>query len=109
MAAFCGADAECCKALAAVRAGESDPAALAAISDGVMVTDAGRFELSGGVAVRVPARIPLAVGGSGYAEAQAYLYGAGRYDGATIRAAFRYVFRVRTDCGDGVDFLPVRM
>lgn len=108
VAAFCGADADCCRAMAAVRAGEADPSALAAISDGVVVTDAGRYELAGGVAVRVPARIPLAMGGSGYAEAQAYLYGLGRYDDTSIRAAFRYVFRVRTDCGDGVDCLRLR-
>lgn len=108
IAAFCGSDADCCRAMAAVRSGEADPSALAALSDGVVVTDAGRYELTSGVATRVPARIPLAMGGSGYAEAQAYLYGAGRYDDASIRAAFRYVFRVRTDCGDGVDALKLR-
>lgn len=105
VAAFCGSDADCTKAMVAVRTGESDPVALAALSDGVVVTERGRFELCGGLAVRVPARIPLAINGSGYAEAQAFLYGAGRFDGETIRAAFRYTSRVRTDCGDGVDCL----
>lgn len=94
--------------MAAVRAGEADPSALAALSDGVVVTEAGRYELASGIAARIPARIPLAMGGSGYAEAQAYLYGAGRYDDTTVRAAFRYVFRVRTDCGDGIDALKLR-
>jgi hypothetical protein len=108
VAAFCGSDAACCRAMAAVRAGEADPTALAAVSDGIVVTDAGRYELASGVATRIPARIPLAMGGSGYAEAQAYLYGAGRYTDTHIRAAFRYVFRVRTDCGDGVDALALR-
>lgn len=108
VAAFCGGDAQCAKALAAVRAGETDVHAIAALSDGVVVNDRGRWEMSGGVAVRVPARVPVAVHGSGYAEAQAFLYGAGRYDCETIRLAFRYVSTVRTDCGDGVDFLPVR-
>jgi hypothetical protein len=105
VAAFCGDDADCSKAMAAVRGGETNPQALAALSDGVVVTSRGRYELSGGVAVRVPKRVPLAVGGSGYAEAQAYLYGAKRYDDQTIRAALRYVSTVRTDCGDGVDAL----
>lgn len=108
VAAFCGSDAACTRAGAAVRAGETDPHALAAISDGVVVTERGRYELGGGVAVRVPARVPLAVGGSGYAEAHAFLSGAGRYDDATIRAALRYVSRVRTDCGDGVDCARLR-
>lgn len=108
VAAFCGSDAGCSRALAAVRGGETDPAALAMLSDGVAVTEHGRYELTGGVATRIPARVPVVVHGSGYAEAQAFLYGAGRYDGATIRAALRYVATVRTDCGDGVDALLLR-
>jgi len=108
VAAFCGCDAGCSRALAAVRGGESDPAALALLSDGVVVTERGRFELTGGVATRVPARVPVVVHGSGYAEAQAFLYGAGRFDGDTIRAALRYVSGVRYDCGDGVDALALR-
>ena len=108
VAAFCGADADCAKAQAAVRQGETDVHALAALSDGVAVTARGKYELGGGVAARVPARVPLAVGGSGYAEAQAFLYGRGRYTDATIRAALRYVSTVRTDCGDGVDALELR-
>jgi len=108
VAAFCGSDVGCVRAIAAVRRGLTDMAELAAISDGVAVTDRGRWELTGGAAVRVPARVPIAVHGSGYAEVQAFLYGAGRYDDATIRAALRYVSRVRTDCGDGVDAVALR-
>ncbi len=107
MAAFCGSGAHCTRAQLAVRRGATDVHEIAALSDGVVVNERGRWELAEGVAVRVPARVPIAVGGSGYAEAQAFLYGCGRYDNATIRAALRYVSRVRTDCGDGVDFLPV--
>lgn len=108
VAAFAGSDAQCSKAMAAVRGGETDPSALAALADGVLVNDAGRWELWGGVASRVPARVPIAVGGSGHAEVSAYLSGAGAYDDATIRRALRYVSRVRTDCGDGVDCLRLR-
>lgn len=103
VAAFCGSDAHCSRAIAAVRGGETDLAAIALLSDGLVVTSAGRWELTSGVATRVPARVPVAVHGSGYAEAQAYLYGAGRFDDETIRLALKYVASVRYDCGDGVD------
>lgn len=108
VAAFCGSDAKCTRAMRAVRAGEDEPEVLATISDGVIVTARGRFELTGGIATRVPARIPVVVHGSGYAEAQAFLYGAGRFDHETISAALRYTSRVRTDCGDGIDALRLR-
>jgi hypothetical protein len=108
VAAFCGSDAHCTRAILAVRRGLADVGEIAALSDGVVVSEGGRWELSDGIAVRVPARVPIAVGGSGYAEVQAYLYGAGQYDADTIRRALRYVSRVRVDCGDGIDALLLR-
>jgi hypothetical protein len=108
VAAFCGSDAHCTRAILAVRRGLTDVSEIAALSDGVVVSEGGRWELSDGIAVRVPARVPIAVNGSGYAEVQAYLYGAGQYDPDTIRRALRYVSRVRVDCGDGIDALFLR-
>lgn len=108
VAAFCGDFPQYARAIAAVKAGETDVHAIAALSDGVVVNERGRWELEGGIAVRVPASTPIAVGGSGYTEAQAFLYGCGEYDDAAVRRALRYVSTVRTDCGDGVDALVLR-
>ncbi len=105
VAAFAGNEKDIARAVRAVRDGETDVFALAKLSEGVVVNARGRWELSDKTAARTPRSIPIAVGGSGYAEAQAYLYGAGTYDDATIRRALRYVSTVRTDCGDGVDAL----
>jgi hypothetical protein len=108
VAGFCGDDSACVKAFAAVRAGETDVHALAALSDGVAVNERGRWEFWDGVASRVPARVPIAAQGTGCGVAAAFLAGAGAYDDAAIRRALRYVSRVRTDCGDGVDALRLR-
>ncbi len=108
VAAFCGDSGACVKAMQAVRAGETDVQALAALCDGIVVTERARWSLGDGMAIRIPARVPFATDGSGHAEAAAFLTGAAAYDSATIRAAFRYVARVRSDCGDGVDELLLR-
>lgn len=107
VAGFCGSTGPCEKAMRAVRAGETDPQALAALCDGIVVTSSGVWELDSGAAIRVPSRFPYAVAGSGHAEAAAFLAGAGAVDEATIRRALRYVAKVRYDCGDGVDGLAV--
>lgn len=104
VAGFCGDNAACARAMRAVRDGETDPNALAALSDGLAVNDRGAWELDG-VATRAPRGMPFLVNGSGYAEAQAFIFGAGVADRTTIRKALRYVFKVRVDCGDGIDEL----
>jgi hypothetical protein len=77
---------------------------LAEKCDGLLVTDQGViWELWGGLAERQPAKSPFSVHGSGHAEAQAFLSGAGDTREATIRRALRYVAKVRSDCGDGID------
>ena len=106
VAGFCGDNSKC------VRASERflhDPDAslqdLADLSDGLMVTPQGRiYELWGGVVSR---RRNVACHGSGFCEAEAFLAGAKSTTDRTIRRLFRYVFRVRTDCGDGIDFRGV--
>jgi hypothetical protein len=104
VAAFCGGNTACAKAMAAVAAGERSPAVLAEMSDGLLVTSAGAvWELWSGLAERLPSKIAYATNGSGFAEAQAFLAGAGRCDDRTVRRALAYVARVRTDCGDGYD------
>lgn len=108
VAGFCGDSKDCFKALRAVRAGEYDPQALAAMTDGLVVDDEGIWELANSAAVRVPKNIPYVTNGSGHAEAQAFLAGAGKWDRATIKRALRYVARVRGDCGDGVDERTLR-
>lgn len=109
VAAFCGDSAPCVKAARAVHAGESDPHVLAEISDGLIVTDEGViWELWGKLAERTPRREAFACNGSGFAEAQAFLSGAGACDPDTVRRALRYVSRVRSDCGNGVDGLRLR-
>ena len=105
VAGFCGDNGPCARAMRAVRDGETDPYALAAISDGLVVTDRAIWELDGGSATRAPRGVPFLVNGSGYAEAQAFLFGAGACDRATIRRALRYVAKVRVDCGDGMNEL----
>ncbi len=105
VAGFCGSASACTKALRAVRSGEIDPHALAERCDGLLVTDDGViWELWDKLAERTPKREAYAVHGSGHGEAQAFLSGAAGCDPAAIRRAFRYVSRVRTDCGDGYDF-----
>ncbi len=106
VAGFCGDNSGC------VRAAQRflrDPAVtlqeLAELSDGLIVTPAGRIhELWGGIVTR---RRNVACHGSGFAEAGAFLTGAKSTTDRTIRRLFRYVFSVRTDCGDGVDFRGV--
>jgi hypothetical protein len=108
VAGFCGDSAACTKAMRAVTSGESDPDVLAEASEGLLVTDEGEiWELWGKIAERVPHRFAFACGGSGYAEAQAFLSGAAACDPDTVRRALRYVARVRSDCGDGVDGMLV--
>lgn len=106
VAAFCGDSAACVRAARAVARGENDPHTLAEISDGLVVTDeAVIWELWNKFAERLPRREAFACHGSGFAEAQAFLSGAGACDPDTVRRALRYVARVRSDCGDGVDGL----
>ncbi len=105
VAAFCGDTSACVKAMRAIRAGETDAHATADKCDGLLVTEDGViWELWNKLAQRTPRREAFAVHGSGFAEAQAFLSGAGNCDPATIRRAFKYVAQVRTDCGDGCDF-----
>jgi hypothetical protein len=108
VAGFCGGNTECAKAMAAVRAGETDPQALAEICDGLVVTAAGRYDLSAKLATRAPKREAFLVNGSGWAEAQAFLRGRGRWRPADLRDAVRYTNSVRLDCGDGCDWLALR-
>jgi hypothetical protein len=104
VAAFCGDAVAVVRAQRAVRAGEADPEALAQVCDGLAVlADGTIWTLWDKVAERVPRAQAFAVQGSGYAEAQAFLSGAGACDTATIQRALKYVARVRTDCGDGWD------
>lgn len=105
VAGFCGSSAGALRAMRAVREGETNPDVLALLSDGLLVNDRGRWELSSRVATRVSKRFPFLVHGSGYAEAQAFLMGAGAHDAASVRRAIRYVSTVRADCGDGCDSL----
>jgi hypothetical protein len=106
VAAFCGGTSNCVQAMRAVKGGETDPHTLATICDGLLVTDAGViWEFWGKLAERTPRSEAFSVHGSGHAEAQAFLSGAGACDEATVRRALRYVSRVRGDCGDGVDGL----
>jgi uncharacterized Zn-binding protein involved in type VI secretion len=104
-AAFCGDAAACVRAQRAVRSGEADPDALAALCDGLLVTGDGEvWELWCKLAQRLPRRLAWTCHGSGHVEAQAFLSGAGACDEATIQRALKYVARVRTDCGDGWDY-----
>lgn len=108
VAGFCGDDAKCTRAMRAVRAGETDPEALAALCDGLVVTERGRWEMWNGLAVRAPKRLAFLTHGSGYVEAQAFLSGASACDAETVRRALRYVSRVRSDCGDGADAMLLK-
>lgn len=104
VAGFCGYYSGVIEARRAVRSGETDPAAIAKLSDGLCVTEDGViWELSDKHAQRVPRREAFVCSGTGGDEAQAFLSGAGCTP-ETIRKAFKYVSRVRTDCGDGCDF-----
>lgn len=107
VAAFCGDTTACTKAIKAVREGETDPQALAELCEGLVVTVRGRWELSDKLASRVPKREPFAVHGSGWCEAQAFLRGRGACTPADLRDAVLYVGRVRLDCGNGCDWLPL--
>lgn len=108
VAAFCGNSGACVRAMRAVRDGETDVQALAALCDGIVVSERTRWSLGDGMAIHVPSRVPFVTDGSGHAETAAFLSGAAACDSATIRRAFRYVARVRSDCGDGVDELLLR-
>jgi hypothetical protein len=109
IAAFCGDGAACTRAMRAVASGEGDPHVLAEVCDGLLVTDEGEiWSLWSKLAERTPSREAFACHGSGFAEAQAFLSGAGSCDPDTVRRALRYVARVRSDCGDGVDGMLVR-
>lgn len=91
-----------------VREGETDAHAIAEKCDGLIVTDTGAiWELWNKLAQRTPRREAFAVHGSGFAEARAFLAGAGSCRPLAVRRAFRYVAQVRTDCGDGYDFKAV--
>jgi hypothetical protein len=106
VAAFCGDGSACTKAARAVHQGETDPDVLAELTDGLIVTDEGViWTLWSKLAERAPRRDAFACHGSGFAEAQAFLSGAGACDPETVRKAIRYVSRVRSDCGDGSDGL----
>lgn len=107
VAAFAGPAGACDRARHALEQGETDPDLLGQLAEGFLLTPAGvLFELSGGGAVRVPARLPFGTGGSGFAEAQAFLYGRGApYDVDAFRAAGRYTARYRVDVGDGFDWM----
>ncbi len=106
VAGFCGSYGACEKGLRAVKAGETDPDALAALCDGLVLTHKGLWELSS-VAIRIPRRVAYTTHGSGHAEAAAYLAGAGSVDDATVRRALKYVSKCRWDCGDGIDHLEL--
>lgn len=108
VAAFTGANSACTKAARAVRAGEGDPHKLADMCDGLIVTPTSLWELWDKLATRIPRNVRFLAHGAGFAEAQAFLTGAGRFDDRTIRRALSYVGKVRTDCGGGVDFLPLK-
>jgi hypothetical protein len=105
VAGFCGDNSACAKAMAAVKAGETDPQALADMCDGLLVNDRGAWELCNKLAVRAPAKTPFITNGSGWAEAQAFLSGSGDISDEGIRRALRYVAKVRSDCGDGCNGL----
>lgn len=107
VAGFCGDNTACAKAMAAVRGGETDPHALAEISDGLVVTPAGIYDLSAKLATRAPKRVPFVAEGSGWCEAQAFLRGRGRWRPADLRDAVRYVGSVRLDCGNGCDWIAL--
>lgn len=104
IAAFCGETSACAKAMRAVKGGNEDPHSLAEMADGLVLTEDGvLWELWNKLAERTPSREAFAVQGSGHAEAQAFLSGAGAADADTVRRAIRYVSKVRSDCGDGID------
>jgi hypothetical protein len=103
VAGFCGENGACARAAKAVQAGESDPAVIALLCDGLVVKNGVVYELFGRMAERLPAREGFATHGSGHSEAAAFLRGRGAWADADIRAALRYVSKVRGDCGDGVD------
>lgn len=105
VAGFCGDNTACAKAMQAVARGETDPQALAELCDGLMVDARGRWELHCKLAVRAPKSVPFLTQGSGWIEAQAFLTGSGDLSDEGIRRAIRYVGKVRSDCGDGVNGL----
>jgi hypothetical protein len=109
VAGFCGDNTACVRAMCAVRGGETDPQVLAELCDGLLVTAAGRFDLSSKLAFRAPKREPFLVNGSGWAEAQAFLRGRGKWRPADLRDAVRYVGSIRLDCGNGCDWLELRL
>ena len=108
VAAFTGSSSSCVKAARAVRAGETDPHKLAEMCDGLIVTSRSMWELWDKLATRIPLSAKFLAHGSGFAEVSAFLHGAGRFDDTAVRRALRYVGKVRTDCGGGVDFLPLK-
>jgi hypothetical protein len=103
VAGFCGDLSACRKAIRAVRDGESNVQAIAAICDGLLVNSKGVWELSEKFATRVRSSIPFATQGSGYAEAHSFLTGRGSWLDVDVRSALRHVAKVRSDCGDGID------
>lgn len=107
VAGFCGDNAAAARAMLAVREGETDPQALAEISDGLVVSARGRWDLCSKLAVRAPKREPFITNGSGWIEAQSFLRGRGRWRPSDLRDAVLYVGTVRLDCGNGCDWLAL--
>lgn len=111
VAGFAGDFNEILKALDAVREGESDPRELARIDiDGIVIKDGRIFLIDGGKAWLKRKGCGFIATGTGHAEATSYLSGVTsitkKVTDKSIRAAFRFVARVRDDCGRGIDYLP---
>lgn len=106
VAGFAGDYDAILKAIEAVEAGQVSPKVLADCGADALIVKSGRiWEIDAGRARLAPARTKVLATGTGYAEALAFIAGRGAPTDRNIEAAFKYVFRVRDDCGKGIDFV----
>lgn len=106
VAGFAGDYEAILAALEAVQGGEDDPKKLALLNCEGVIVKAGRlYEIDAGRAFLRPKHTKALATGTGWVEALAFLSGRASYEHSDIKAAIRYVSRVRTDVGDGCDAL----
>lgn len=111
VAGFAGDFNKILNAIEAVKQGESDPKVLARLNVDGIIVKSGRMILIDAGKIWVKRKsCHFYATGTGWAEAMAFLsgqiYPSKKVTDKHIQATFRYVFRVRADCGGGVDFTP---
>lgn len=108
-AGFAGNLIKIVNAVDAVKAGEDDPKELANFGvDGVIVRNGRILLIDSGKIWTKRKSCQFYATGTGWAEGMSFLsgliYPSKKVTDKHIQATFRYVFRVRSDCGGGVDF-----